>query len=175
MIRSDLCETPSNAPACAYYPGTMSFFQALEAGFRDRVHRSLISERGSTAGAWPQLWAALMLLQETIRGENPPYGLWDKNCVQGQGSVGGKEALSADSLGQGSMIHLPDSNKAQIQSQCVYPGGIACLHGNEKRAENQVPKTQGISCNLEILHFANRTEPGTEQNLMYSFIQQVFV
>lgn len=39
--------------------------------------------------------------------------------------MGGKEALSADSLGQGSMIQLPGSDKARIQSQCVCTQGAS--------------------------------------------------
>lgn len=30
-----------------------------------------------------------------------------------------------------------------------------------------------VSCNLGTLHFTDRTEPGTEKSLIYSFIRQV--
>lgn len=59
----------------------MSFFlrqgfsKLWKKGFKDRVHRSLISEQGLTAGAQPQLWAALMVYQEVYQfGDNKPRG-----------------------------------------------------------------------------------------------------
>lgn len=84
--------------------------------------------------------------------------------------MGGKEAFSADRL------RLPDSDEAWIQGQCacMNSGGLPLSMKRRRRAENQVPKTQDVSCKLGPLHFTNRTEADTEKSLDYSFIQQAF-
>lgn len=82
--------------------------------------------------------------------------------------MGGKKALSPDSLRQGLIILLPDSNKAWLQGQCVYTQeALPVTMETGKQAENYVSKTLVFSYNLGILHFANRTELGTEKPLIY--------
>lgn len=79
----------------------------------------------------------------------------------------GEEALSAASLGQGPIILVPDSDKAWTQSQCVCTQeALPVSMETGGRAENQVLKTQDVSCELGALHFTNRTEPGTEKSLI---------
>lgn len=95
--------------------------------------------------------------------------------MQGQESVGEKEAFSADRLRQGWIILLPDSDEAWIQGQCAcMNSGGSPLSMKRRRAENQVPKTQDVSCKLGPSHFTNRTEADTEKSLDYSFIRQAF-
>lgn len=92
--------------------------------------------------------------------------------MQGQEPVGGKEALPADSPGQGLVIRfqalIEHGSKVSV---CTWEA-LPVSREMGRKAENQVPKTHGVSCNPETLQFTKRTDPGTEKALVYSFIQQ---
>lgn len=81
--------------------------------------------------------------------------------------MGGKKALPADSLGQG----LVTCFQALIKHGSKVVVQVPRRHCLSPRKREDGPKTQGVSNNLETLHFTNRTDPGTERALIYSFIQ----
>ena len=73
--------------------------------------------------------------------------------MQGQEPVGGKEALPADSPGQGLVIRfqalIEHGSKVSV---CTWEA-LPVSREMGRKAENQVPKTHGVSCNPETLQF----------------------